>query len=299
MSESSEPSFSQGIRQELLKQIPRTLSECQAVIAGFFCSAKPGKELPFATSITLVPERAEYLGNVLQKAGYAFEKSRLSNSSNFRIKIAKESYEMFVNDLSMCFVENSADQLSSSPEFRRNFLKAVFIMCGYCSDPDKAYRIELHMRNLKAVDLAIWMLHADDIEPVKSVKATSAILRFKDGDYVSDFLTLIGASNSMFAFENKRAEHEVNARVQRTYNCDLGNARRKADAGARRTDLFEKLLHSDEASSLPKELRDAALVHINNPGASIAELGRLMDPPIGKSGMNHRLIKLEEIAKEI
>lgn len=294
-----EASFSQSIRQELIKQTPKGLSERQAMIAGFFCTAKPSKDLMFATSVTLPKERAEYLANLLKLTGFRYTSKKIPNSSNVCITIADSSKDEFIECFSMCFTNSSADQLSSSDEFRRSFLKAVFLSCGYCSDPEKTYRIELHIKNSNIVTLVIWMLHANDIEPSISSLENATIVRFRSGDNVATFLALIGAVKSMLEFENKRTEKEVISQVQRAVNCDIANTRRRADAGARRTELFKKLLNSEEGASLPDELKKAALVHINNPGASIAELGKLMDPPISKSGMNHRLIKLEEIARDI
>lgn len=290
-------SFSKSVRQELIKQIPKGLSERQALIAGFFCTIKPASGSLFNTSITLTPDRAEYLISLLRLASFKYVLKKIPESGHINISISEESKKDFIDCFSMCFTAQSADQLSSSLDFRKSFLKAVYINSGYCSDPNKTYRVELHVKNPNAVELVIWMLHANDIEPSVSIKGDTTVIRFKDGDSVATFLALIGAVKSMLEFENYRAEHEVNARVQRAVNCDLGNAKRKAEAGARRTELFLKLLGSDESASLPKELYDAAMVHISNPGLSIAELGKLMDPPIGKSGMNHRLIKLEEIAK--
>ncbi|MCQ2467810.1 MAG: DNA-binding protein WhiA [Clostridia bacterium] len=294
-----ELSFSQSVRQELIKQIPKGLSERQALIAGFFCTGRTVEKLPFSTSVSLSTERAEYLEELLRLVSFKFISRRSMDSDTKSITIAEDSLDDFINCFSMCFTPTSADQLSSSLEFRRNFLKATFISCGYCADPNKTYRVELHIKNSRAVDLIIWMLHANDIEPSVSLKDDTTIIRFRNGDSISTFLALVGAVKSMLEFENIRAKHEVNSRVQREVNCDLGNAKRKADAGARRTELFIKLLNSEERSKLPKELLEAALVLINNPGLSIAELGRLMDPPISKSGMNHRLIKLEELANSL
>ena len=75
-------------------------------------------------------------------------------------------------------------------------------------------------------------------------------------------------------------------------NLDSWTVRQQSEASAKRTKLLEELLASDKAARIPKELLEVARVHIDNPGASLAELGQLMDPPISKSGMNHRLRKL-------
>lgn len=290
-------SFSQDIRSELLKQTPKGLTERQALLAGIFCTDRPDKDLKFATSVEVTAAEAEYIQHLFDVLGFKSVVKELS--STVKISVAPESKQEFVDYFSMCFTEKSADILSSSEEFRRNFLKGAYIACGYCSDPRKSYRIELHIRNSNAVSLVVWMLHGNDIEPSVTVRGDVSVIRFRSGDSVSTFFALIGASKAFLDFESIRVDKEIQGRVNRAVNCDSGNARRQADAGARRTALFTKLLASEVSASIPKELLKAAQVHIDNPGLSISELGALMDPPIGKSGMNHRLKKLEEIASEL
>lgn len=290
-------SFSKNLRQELMHQIPKGLTERQALLAGIFCTDKPDKGLDLATSVEVAPNVSEYVLNLFSLLQFKANVRQLS--STVKISVAPESMEEFIGCFSMCFTDKSADILSSSEEFRRNFLKGAFIACGYCSDPHKSYRVELHIRNSKAVSLVIWMLHGNDIEPSVTVRDNISVIRFRSGDSVSTFFALIGASAAFLEFESIRVDKEIQGRVNRAVNCDSGNARRQADAGARRTALFTKLLASEVSASIPKELLKAAQVHIDNPGLSISELGALMDPPIGKSGMNHRLKKLEEIASEL
>ena len=143
------------------------------------------------------------------------------------------------------------------------------------------------------------MLHAENIQPSLTMRQNATVITIREGNNVSDFIAFTGATGAMLDFENIRAEKEIKSRVNRDINCDLGNSKRQADASARRTELFINLLNSEEGIKLPQELTDAAIVHINNPGLSITELGQLMNPPLKKSGMNHRLIKLEEIAKTL
>ena len=103
----------------------------------------------------------------------------------------------------------------------------------------------------------------------------------------------------MMEFENIRAEKDVKSKVTRTVNCDEGNTKRQAEAAALRNELITRVMESGKANKLPPELRDAAKAHMENPGASLAELGAMMDPPIGKSGMRHRLDKIAEFAKSL
>ncbi|MBR2294657.1 MAG: DNA-binding protein WhiA [Clostridiales bacterium] len=185
----------------------------------------------------------------------------------------------------------------TEPEFRRYFLRGVFLECGYFTDPRKSYRIELRVKNPAAAEIIGQILEGEGIDFTLSERSGLSVIYIRNGDSVADFLGMIGAGKSRLTFESIRAEKEVYVNVNRAMNCDTANAGRQAEAGVRRNEAFLKLKASEEYRSLPKELKDALEVHLENPGLSIADLGKLMDPPIGKSGMNHRLNRLLEIAK--
>ena len=178
----------------------------------------------------------------------------------------------------------------------RLFLRGVFLSCGYVTDPKSAYRIELRPAAGKAADTVSGILTGFDISYTKSKRGDVHVIYIRNGDAVSDFLGIIGANNARLEFENIRIEREMNSGINREVNCDSGNTGRQAEAAARRGELIGRLLESPEAEKLPAGLYEAAIVHQQNPGASIAELGAMMNPPIGKSGMNHRLTRLLEIA---
>ena len=178
-------------------------------------------------------------------------------------------------------------------------MRGVFLASGYCSDPAKNYRIEFHLENDAIVRLCERMLARWDIESVLKPRDGFTALYFKTGDMVSDFIGHAGATGAMLEFENIRAGKTVSGEVARVMNCDNGNARRLADAAASRNNLIKKLMKSPKAAKLTPELKQAAEMALANPGASIAELGQMMNPPIGKSGMSHRLSKLTEIAKTL
>lgn len=181
----------------------------------------------------------------------------------------------------------------------RLFLRGVFLSCGYITDPKDAYRIELRPVNPEAKDVITGILFGLDIAYKETKRDDVYIVYIRSGDGVSDFLGVIGASTARLQFESLRTEREVYSDINRAVNCDSGNTGRQADAAVRRGELIDKLMKSPEAEKLPKSLYEAAIVHQENPGASIAELGKMMNPPIGKSGMNHRLTRLLEIAESL
>lgn len=212
-----------------------------------------------------------------------------------------------VKDFALEVLDKCRDELSKSDEKisldpkngARLFLRGVFLSCGYITDPKSAYRIEFRPVNPEAADVITGILSGFDISYTEATRGDVHAIYVSSGDYVSDILGLMGASTARLNFESIRIEREVYSDINRAVNCDSGNTGRQAEAAVRRGELIEKLLKSPEAEKLPKSLYEAAVVHQQNPGASIAELGKMMNPPIGKSGMNHRLTRLLEIAESI
>ena len=186
-----------------------------------------------------------------------------------------------------------------SVEDARRFLRGAFWGCGYCSDPGKSYRIEFIVQNKENASLISSALNALSIKHICTERNNSFAVYFKNGDDVSDFLSYIGSPSAMMEFENIRAEKDVNGKVFRAVNCDAGNTRRQAEAAVKRNELINKVMESGLAGKLSPELREAAKAQMENPGASLAELGKMMDPPIGKSGMRHRLDKIAEFAESL
>ena len=184
-------------------------------------------------------------------------------------------------------------------EEARRILRGAFWGTGYCSDPAKNYRIEFIVQSSRSADIISASLDTLSIKHIRAERKNGFAIYFKNGDDVSDFLSYIGSPSAMMEFENIRAGKDVNSQVTRTVNCDEANSRRQADAAAARNELITKVMKSGKANRLAPELREAAKAHMENPGASLVELGEMMDPPIGKSGMRHRLDKIAEFAKSL
>lgn len=222
------------------------------------------------------------------------------------VKCTYSKGKLTVGDLgSSSLPERCAELLSDitngklATEDARRLLRGAFWGSGYCSDPSKSYRIEFIVQDGKTADLISSCLNTLSIKHIKTERENAYAVYFKNGDDVSDFLGYIGSPSAMMEFENVRIEKDIKSKVVRTINCDEGNTRRQADAAAARNELITKVMNSGKANKLSPELREAAKAHMENPGASLAELGAMMDPPIGKSGMRHRLDKIAEFAKDL
>lgn len=188
-------------------------------------------------------------------------------------------------------------QLISDPEDVQNFLRGAFLGSGSVSDPSKGYHLEIVCRH-EAFALELCRLMEEMMLNAKTAKRKSAFLTYmKEGESISDFLTFIGATEGMLAFENARIMRNVANDLNRRSNFEDANMQKAAHAAAQQL-LDIELLHKEVGlANLPPKLREAAEVRVNNPEATLLELAEMLS--IGKSGMNHRLSKLSQMAEEI
>ena len=121
----------------------------------------------------------------------------------------------------------------------------------------------------------------------------------KRAEDISDMLSLLGAAKAMMAFENVRVKKEVSNRVNRQLNCDNSNINRSMNAAETQIRDIRYIDSELGLDKLPRTLRDMAYTRANNPEIPLAELGELMDPPLGKSGVNARLRRISAIAEKL
>ena len=182
---------------------------------------------------------------------------------------------------------------------RKSFLRAAFMMCGAISDPEKGYHIEIAAPNEALAALISTLLEGFDLRAGIAERKSRYVVYLKRAEDISDMLSLLGAVRAMMDFENIRVKKEVSNRVNRQMNCDTSNINRvmsAAEAQIRDIQFIDRELGLDK---LPDSLREMAYTRANNPEMPLAELGELMDPPLGKSGVNARLRRLTALADKL
>ena len=284
-----EDSFSVRVKLETATKAVKKPVQRQTALCGLFLSQSSVRG---SAKTIKVPERLSEL--VIQ----------LFEAEN--IKCSYKNGKVILEDIYSSDLWERCEELLSgfaggtlTVEDARRFLRGAFWGCGYCTDPSKGYRIEFVVKEPENATLISAALDVLSLKHVRAERKGSFTLYFKNGDDVSDFLSYIGSPSAMMEFENIRAAKDVNSKVVRAVNCDEGNTKRQAEAAASRNEMITKVMNSGLANRLSPELREAAKAHMENPGASLAELGQMMDPPIGKSGMRHRLDKIAEFAESL
>jgi cell division protein WhiA len=187
----------------------------------------------------------------------------------------------------------------SSACCRKAILRALFLACGSISEPSLGYHLELSIRNPAAAAMAISLLDSFGIQAGVLHRHGYSVVYIHEGQYLADYLLLSGAHHSLLAFESLRVEKEMRNTVNRVVNCDSANIQRIANTAARQLDLIQSIRDYSGLGILPPDLQATAEARLAHPDLSLKELGDMMCPPLGKSGMNHRLKRLEKIAGEI
>lgn len=178
-----------------------------------------------------------------------------------------------------------------------HFLRGIFLAAGRMSDFTKLYRLEISAD--RYADALYDLLSATVSVPKLQARRNERILYYKTNSEICDFLTAIGAEHVTFDLINNTIAAGYRGAVNRRMNCEMRNIGRSVDAAERLIGLIERLITADKLKKLPDELKSTALLRVEHKTLSIAALARKSTPPVSKSGMNHRLEKIEKIAEEL
>lgn len=182
---------------------------------------------------------------------------------------------------------------------RRAFLRGAFLCVGSMSDPVKGYHLELVTDNERKAFQIQQIIREFELDAKIIRRKKYFVVYLKEGSNIVDFLNICEAHVSLMQFENERIVKEMRNSINRRVNCETANISKTVNAAAKQISDIEKIRDRVGFSNLPQNLREMALVRMEYPDASLKELGQYLVPPVGKSGVNHRLRKLSEIADEI
>lgn len=181
---------------------------------------------------------------------------------------------------------------------KRAFLRGAFLASGSVSDPDKGYHLEFVCEDGSKADQIVRLCADFEISARTTLRRDETVVYVKEGEMIGELLSVMGAQNSYMDFENRRIYKDVSNTVNRRVNCETSNIRKTVTAASRQLDDIRYLEEHGLLDDLPDPLKEAAYGRLEHPDATLAELGALMDPPVGKSGINHRLLRLSDIARQ-
>ena len=188
--------------------------------------------------------------------------------------------------------------LKQEEQIKRICIREAFIKSGSISNPNKEYHLEIIEKNKKKTEELIKILKEFSISSKYIKRPKFYVIYIKEGEEISKFLALIGASNAVLKFEDIRVLRETKNAINRKVNCETANLNKTINASIEQIENIKFLKSIRKFEKLPDHLKEIATLRLEYPEASLAELGEMLKEPIGKSGVNHRLKKIEEIANE-
>ena len=298
-------SFSASAKAEICRNIPAktccALAECFGIL--LFCNSF------HRDSIRIITESREF-GQILPKL---FKKAFMmdfdiqpapdaAGKLNFQITDPDK-----IGDIMEWYGFDPADTLSMHINLavieeeccKAAFLRGAFLAGGSVTDPSKGNHMELNTTHQSVAREGYSLIQeALGFAPKSAPRGGGQVLYFKQSDQICDYLTYLGAPVAAMGIMEAKLEKELNNNVNRRCNCDDANISKVVEAAQEQLNAIRVLRERVLFEELPEKLKQAAVAREKHPEASLTELSAMMNPPITKPAMNHRLKKLVQLAKE-
>jgi DNA-binding protein WhiA len=181
----------------------------------------------------------------------------------------------------------------------RAYIRGAFLGCGSVSDPERGYHLEFNLHSYNyAVEFAE-LLNTYELKAKIINRKSNFIVYLKESDKIVDLLNIIGAHHSLLQFENVRIIKEMRNNVNRIVNCETANLNKIVSAAMQQIRNIRWLDDYMGMDNLPKDLYEIAQIRLENEDLSLKEIGEMLDPPLGKSGVNHRFKKISHMVEEL
>ena len=179
----------------------------------------------------------------------------------------------------------------------KNVIRGVYLGAGSINNPENTYHLEMSLKTEENAKKIIETLKQLDIKSNILKKKTEYIIYIKDGEEISKLLALLGANKSVLEFEEIRVQREMSNKINRLVNCETANMNKTMNASIEQIESIRRLKENGKFEKMDDLLKEMAEIRINNPNASLVELGKMLKKPVGKSGVNYRLKKIMEFDK--
>lgn len=182
---------------------------------------------------------------------------------------------------------------------KRAYIRGAFLSAGSMSDPDKSYHFEIVCRSRPQAEQlqGAMKVFVPDAKIVQRKK--HFVVYLKEGAQIVDMLNVMEAHVAMMDLENVRILKDMRNAVNRKVNCETANISKTVNAAVRQIEDIQRIVRCRGMEFLPENLRETAALRLEYPDASLQELGAMLNPPVGKSGVNHRLRRISRIADSL
>ncbi|MBO8168439.1 MAG: DNA-binding protein WhiA [Thermoanaerobacteraceae bacterium] len=188
--------------------------------------------------------------------------------------------------------------LLKNPCCRKAYLRGVFLGGGSVNDPHGgSYHLELVVHDPEHLSLICDLMSSFNLKPRATERKQVGLIYLKEADQIIQFLNIIGAHTALLNFESIRVYKDIRNKVNRLVNCETANMNKSIEASMRQIEAIQLVAANMGMEKLSPALRELAALRLEHPDASLKELGEMMEPPLSKSAINHRMRRLEKLAE--
>ena len=237
--------------------------------------------------------------------------NRQSNLKRNNTYVLSVTYDQGANDIleKVGIIEKEGEHLSwvstipkhlvSRQDGKRAYLRGAFLGSGSVSDPAKMYHLEFSTVNIEISQNLRKLLNSYKLNAKIVTRKNNNVVYIKESEHITDLLNLMGAYNALMHLEDIKIKKQMRNDVNRLVNCETANLNKTVDTSMRQIECINYIMEKQGLDYLPENLHEIAMLRVENPDMSLKELGEIMETPLGKSGVNHRLKKIEMIAEEL
>ena len=182
---------------------------------------------------------------------------------------------------------------------KRSYIRGAFISSGSLSNPEKTYHLEFVNSNYHLSKQLSDLINCFGLNSKIIERKNNYVVYLKESENIVDLLNVMGAYSSLMKLENVRILKDMRNNVNRIVNCETANINKTVDAAVKQIEDIKFIIHHRGLQFLPVNLRQVALFRLENPDATLKEIGAMLTPSVGKSGVNHRLRKINQIAENL
>ena len=197
------------------------------------------------------------------------------------------------------FRDGMPEELLQKECCRRSYLRGIFLGGGSVNNPGGTYHLEVITGDERHAEAISSLLRQFGLSAKISSRKQWYVVYLKDSEQIVKCLNLMGAHTALLEYENTRIYKDMRNNVNRLVNCETANLNKTVNAAMRQSENIRAIARLIGIEKLPRSLREVAELRLHYPDASLKELGEMMDPPLGKSGVNHRLRKLDKLAEKL
>ncbi len=290
-------SFSSEVKEELSRHLGKSrhcqIAELAAIIAfdGKVCKNEPGCDIFLNSENDLLNEKYELLLNKL------FDTEKMDRKENKKIYEAVKMWDES-NQVPMLTDEVKGLLLQQNC-CKRAYIRGAFLAGGSISDPNKSYHFEIVCRSQPQAEQLRDVINSFEMDAKIVERKKHFVVYLKEGAQIVDILNIMEAHVALMNLENVRILKEMRNTVNRKVNCETANISKTVNAAVKQLEDITYIKETCGLDSLPDNLKEMAMLRLEYPEAPLKELGTYLNPPVGKSGVNHRLRKISEIAENL